>query len=73
MLTEDQINQNKVRYIELLTHLNIDLTKLTKYLDMERVDFFRKPFTSNNEVFFPDIEKTGDFKVVKCVGSDPLE
>lgn len=49
MLTEDQINQNKIRYIELLTHLNIDLTKLTKYLDMERVDFFKKPFTQNNE------------------------
>lgn len=41
MLTEDRIYQNKVRYLELLAKLGIDLTKLTKYLDS--IDYFNKP------------------------------
>ena len=43
-LTEEQRLENKMRYFELLSKLNIDLTNLTKYLDMERVDYFNKPF-----------------------------
>jgi hypothetical protein len=42
-LTEEQRLKNKMRYFELLSKLNIDLTNLTKYLDMERVDYFNKP------------------------------
>lgn len=46
MLTNEQKQQNKIRYIELLTKLNIDLTNLTKYLDSDRVNYFEKPYTS---------------------------
>lgn len=46
MLTEDQILDNKSKFIELLTHLNIDLTALTKYLISERVDYFNKPYNN---------------------------
>lgn len=44
MLTEEQKLNNKLRYFDLLTKLQIDLTALTKYLDNERVDFFNKPY-----------------------------
>lgn len=49
MLTQEQITANKIRFIELLTKLDIDLTKLTKYLDLERVNFFVKPYTAYTE------------------------
>lgn len=41
MLTQEQMNANELKYIELLTKLNIDLTELTKFLD--RIDYFKKP------------------------------
>ena len=41
MLTEQQIYENKLKYIELLTHLNVDLTDFSKFLDS--VDYFNKP------------------------------
>ena len=31
MLSKEQINENKLKYIELLTKLGIDLTNLTRY------------------------------------------
>lgn len=40
-LTDEQIYQNKMQYLELLSKLNIDLTELSKYLDV--VDYFNKP------------------------------
>lgn len=41
MLTEEQIFENKKKYLELLSKLNIDLTEISKYLDY--VDYFYKP------------------------------
>lgn len=41
MLSAEQIYTNKLKYIELLSKLNVDLTELVKYLD--RVDYFNKP------------------------------
>ena len=41
MLDENQIYQNKMRFMEVLCRLGIDLTEITKYL--ESVDFFNKP------------------------------
>lgn len=44
MLDENQIYQNKMKFMELATKLNIDLTDLYKYLDS--VDYFTKPATT---------------------------
>jgi hypothetical protein len=41
MLTPDQIQANKMKYIDLLCKLGIDLTQLIEYL--EAIDFFNKP------------------------------
>jgi len=41
MLTDEQKFNNKTRFIDLLSRLNIDLTPIMKYLD--EVDFFEKP------------------------------
>lgn len=41
MLTPEQLYNNKIKFIELLSKLNIDLTELIQYLD--RTDFFNKP------------------------------
>lgn len=40
-LTSDQIYQNKMQYLQLLSKLNIDLTDLSLYLDS--IDYFNKP------------------------------
>lgn len=44
MLTDEQKMGNKIRFAEILSTLNIDLTMLMKYLESDRVDFFNKPF-----------------------------
>lgn len=44
MLTQEQIQSNKLKYIELLSKLNVDLTDFIFYL--ESVDFFNKPATA---------------------------
>lgn len=41
MLDQEQIYQNKLKYVELLTKLNVDLTEFSKFLDS--VDYFSKP------------------------------
>ena len=41
MLAESQIYDNKYKYMELLTKLNVDLTEFSKFLDS--VDYFNKP------------------------------
>ena len=44
MLTQEQKNANEIRFMELLTKLNIDLTEISKLLD--QVDYFNKPATT---------------------------
>lgn len=44
MLTQEQKNANELKYFELLSKLNIDLTEISKLLD--RVDYFNKPATT---------------------------
>lgn len=41
MLTEEQKQQNKLKYLNLLTTLGIDITELSKYLNS--VNYFEKP------------------------------
>jgi len=41
MLAQDELYNNKLKFFELLTKLNIDLTDLSRYLDA--VDYFNKP------------------------------
>lgn len=41
MLSNDQIYANKVKFVELLSKLNIDLVAMVKYLD--EIDYFNKP------------------------------
>ena len=44
MLNENQLYNNKLKFLELLGKLNIDLTSLVKYLDAN--DYFNKPASS---------------------------
>ena len=44
MLNENQLYNNKLKFLELLGKLNIDLTPLVKYLDTH--DYFNKPASS---------------------------
>lgn len=44
MLTLEQIQLNKIKYIELLSKLNIDLTALVQYL--EAVNYFDAPYST---------------------------
>ena len=44
MLTIEQMTQNKVKFTELLTKLNIDVTPIMQYLDS--VGYFTKPATT---------------------------
>lgn len=51
MLTLEQKNANEVRFMELLTRLNIDLTEITKFLD--KVDYFNKPASAQYSGAYP--------------------
>lgn len=51
MLTEEQILQNKEKYLSLLTKLNVDLTQFSKYL--EAVDYFNKPASTQYFKAYP--------------------
>ena len=44
-LTQEQVFQNKIKYMELLSKLNIDLTDLAQYL--EATGYFTKPLMAN--------------------------
>lgn len=44
MLNENQLYNNKLKFLELLGKLNVDLTQLVKYLDTH--DYFNKPASS---------------------------
>jgi len=47
MLTQEEILENKTKFIGLLSELNIDITNLFKYL--EAVDYFNQPLTSTGQ------------------------
>ena len=51
MLTLEQKNANEIRFMELLTKLNIDLTETTKLLD--KVDYFNKPASTQYSGAYP--------------------
>ena len=51
MLTLEQKNTNELKFMELLTKLNIDLTALTKLLD--QVDYFNKPASTQYMGAYP--------------------
>ena len=51
MLTLEQKNSNEIKFMELLTKLNIDLTEITKLLD--RVDYFNKPASAQYNGAYP--------------------
>lgn len=51
MLTDEQILQNKEKYLSLLTKLNVDLTQFSKYL--EAVDYFNKPASTQYFKAYP--------------------
>ena len=46
MLTDQQVLENKKKFIEILAKLNIDLTSFIKYLESDRVDYFNKPYNA---------------------------
>lgn len=51
MLTLEQKNNNEIRFMELLTKLNIDLTEINKLLD--QVDYFNKPASTQYMCAYP--------------------
>ena len=51
MLTLEQKNNNEIKFMELLTKLNIDLTEINKFLD--QVDFFNKPASTQYMGAYP--------------------
>jgi hypothetical protein len=51
MLTLEQKNNNELRFMELLTRLNIDLTNINKLLD--QVDYFNKPASAQYAGAYP--------------------
>jgi hypothetical protein len=51
MLSQEQKNNNEIKFIELLTKLNIDLTEITKLLD--QIDYFNKPASTQYFKAYP--------------------
>lgn len=51
MLTLEQKNNNELKFMELLTKLNIDLTEVNKLLD--RIDYFNKPASTQYTGAYP--------------------
>ena len=51
MLTLEQKNNNEIRFMELLSKLNIDLTEINKLLD--QVDYFNKPASTQYMCSYP--------------------
>lgn len=41
MISQEQKNNNEIKFMELLTRLNIDLTEINKFLD--QIDYFNAP------------------------------
>ena len=44
MITQEQLSANRLKFMELLGKLNIDLVEISKYLD--KTDYFNKPATT---------------------------
>lgn len=51
MLTQEQKNNNEIKFMELLSKLNIDLTELNRLLD--QVDYFNKPASTQYMGAYP--------------------
>lgn len=51
MITQEQKNSNEIKFMELLTRLNIDLTEVNKLLD--RIDYFNSPATTQYTKAYP--------------------
>lgn len=51
MLSNEQIQANKIKYLELLSTLNFDMTAISKYMD--EVDYFTKPVAAANFRSYP--------------------
>ena len=51
MISQEQKNNNEIRFMELLTRLNIDLTNINKLLD--EVDYFNKPASTQYNGAYP--------------------
>jgi hypothetical protein len=51
MLTLEQKNNNEIKFMELLSKLNIDLTELNKFLDS--LDYFNKPASTQYMGAYP--------------------
>lgn len=51
MLTQEQKNNNEIKYIELLSMLDIDLTNVNRLLD--ELDYFNKPLSTQYSGAYP--------------------
>lgn len=51
MLTLDQKNTNEIKFMEMLSKLNIDLTDISKLLD--QLDYFNKPLSTQYTGAYP--------------------
>ncbi len=51
MLNQEQKNSNEIKFIELLSRLNIDLTELNKFLD--QIDYFNAPASNQYVRAYP--------------------
>lgn len=51
MLTQEQKNNNEIKFMEMLAMLNIDLTEISKLLD--QLDYFNKPLTTQYSGAYP--------------------
>ena len=51
MISQEQKNNNEIRFMELLARLNIDLTAISKFLD--QIDYFNKPASAQYAGAYP--------------------
>ena len=51
MLTIEQKNKNEIKFMEMLSRLNIDLTEISKLLD--QIDYFNKPLSAQYNGAYP--------------------
>jgi hypothetical protein len=51
MISQEQKNNNELKFMELLTRLNIDLTSISKFLD--QIDYFNAPASTQYTGAYP--------------------
>lgn len=51
MLTLEQKNNNEIKFMEMLSMLNIDLTEISKFLD--QIDYFNSPLSAQYDGAYP--------------------